>query len=162
MPTTLKSGNLPALVLEIAEYLRGKESALTPPQNRVTISYGSSANSPRLVQITASLPYTQTRVAGDGGTKFVFTDYAPDALTLTGTPLAGMAVEGLAEALGVAAEDLDAAERTKIASGATIPTGVGTDISYANLEASITCTLPYSMVVNADGRPVPTVTNYVA
>lgn len=162
MPTTLKSANLPALVLEIAEQLRGKESALTPAQNRVTISYGSSANTPRLVQITAALPYTQTRVASDGGTKFVFTDYAPDTLTLTGTPLAGMAVEGLAEALGVACEDLDAAERAAIAAGDTIPVGVGTDISYANLECSITCTLPYSMVINTDGRPVPTVTDYLA
>lgn len=162
MATTLKSNTLPAFVLEVAEALRAKEAALTPAQTRVSIDYGDSGTTPRLVTIAATLPVTLSRVAGDAGTKFLYTDYAPDTVTLTGTPLASMAVESLAEALGVAAEDLDIAERAKIATGATIPTGVGTDVSYANLEASITCTLSYSMSIDANGRPTPVVSNHVA
>ncbi len=162
MPTTLRSTTLPAIALEIAEALRTVESNLTPPQNRITVSYGNSNVSPRILTITATLPYTQSRVSGDAGTKFLYTDYAPDAVTLTGTPLAGQAIESLAEALGVVAEELDNGERARIAAGNTIPAGVGTDIAYANLEASITINLPYAMTINADGRPVATVTNYLA
>lgn len=161
MPTTLKSTALPALALEVAESLRSVEAGLTPAQNRVSISYGNSNAAPRIVTITAALPQTRSRVAADAGTKFLFTDYAPDALTLTGTPLEGQAIEGLAEALGVIAEELDSAERAKLAAGGTIPAGVGTDISYANLEASISINLAYSMVVDATGKPAPVVTNHL-
>lgn len=162
MPTTLKSTIYPALALEIAERLRAREAALNPPQNRVTISYGNSNSSPRILTITATLPIVRSRVAEDAGTKFLYDDYAPDALTLTDTPLEGQAVEGLAEALGVCAEELDAAERVKIAAGNSLPSGVGTDISYANLEASFTISLAYSMTFDASGRPTPVVSNHIA
>lgn len=163
MPVTLLSANLPALVLEVAERLRSTEAALTPAQNRVTINYGNSASSPRIVTITASLPFTRSRVAADGGTKMIYNDYAPvDSLVLTDTPLDGMAVESLAEALGVAIEDLEAAERAKVAGGDSLPTGVGTTLTYSGSQASFTAQMAYTISFDATGKPVYTVTNHVA
>lgn len=164
MAVDLKSTTLPAFLLEAAEQLRKAEAALATPQNRVSISYGNSNASPRIATITATLPVTRSRVAADGGTKFLYDDYATVAggITLTGTPLAAMAVEGLAEALGVAAEELDSAEREKLDLGVSFPAGVGTGITISNLEATITAAVAYTMTVNAAGQPVPTVTNHVA
>lgn len=164
MAVDLKSTTLPAFVLEAAEQLRKAEASLPTPQNRVSITYGNSNSSPRIATITASLPVTRSRVAGDAGTKFLYDDYAPvtGGITLTGTPLVGMAVESLAEALGVAAEELDAAERAKIDAGNSLPANVGTGITIANEEATITCAIAYTLNVNATGQPVPTATNHVA
>ncbi|MGB9774560.1 MAG: hypothetical protein ACPL4I_11145 [Bacteroidota bacterium] len=164
MAISLKSSNLPAFLLEAAEQLRKAEASLSPGQNRVSISYGSSNATPRIATITATLPVTRSRVAEDGGTKYLYNDYAPinGGVVLTGTPLAAMAVESLAEALGVAAEELDAAERAKIDSGATLPSGVGTGITISGLEATISASLMYNVTFNDNGQTVLTVVNHVA
>ncbi len=162
MPVVLKSAVYPPLVLEIAERLRVVEAGLQNPQNRVSISYGSAASSPRLVTISATLPVVKSRVTEDGGSKFIYSDYAPvDSLTLTGTPLEGMAVESLAEALGVAMEDLYTAEQAKLAANGTIPSGVGTDIILTPTQASITCSLAYTVSFATDGTPQMVVTNHI-
>ncbi len=163
MPVSLKSSTLPALVLEIAERLRVVEAALTPAQNRVSISYGSSLSDPRTITISATLPVTKSRVSADGGSKFLYSDYAPvDSLDLTGTPLDGMAVESLAEALGVAIEDLYTAEQAKIAANGTIPNGVGTDITLTPTQASINCSLAYTVAFATNGATQMVVTNHAA
>jgi hypothetical protein len=102
-------------------------------------------------------------VSGDGGTKFVFSNYtADDGTTLTDTPLAGQAIESVAEILGAAIDRLDQAEAVKLAGGGTIPDGVGTTISFSIDGAVFDCSLAYTSAIDSTGRPAIVVTNHLA
>lgn len=155
---TFVSTVLESFVAEAARQVMNTEAALATPLADVTMTIGTST-----LTINASLPFVPSVLSGDGSIKNVITDRTPgETVVLTSTPLSAITANGLCDVLAAAIMQLDAAENTKIAGGATLPTGVGASYSFANGTASLSAVLPITVTIDASGHQVVNVTPYLA
>ena len=156
----LYSTTLPALVLELAEQATAKEATLNPAQDRIQVNYNREG---ALVTVTGSL--AATFAVNAGKLELSATNYTADpSLDLTGTPIAGSGADSYASALMVALVNLSNQENTRLASGGTLPTGVGTVFSFTSDGDlfNFTADMPIATSQDNSGRTVIAVTNYLA
>ena len=156
---TFISSTLPALVAEIARRVVAAEAALTSPVSRISITFGNG-----VLTIAGFVNGALSTIASDGTLKFSPTDHTPgNTPILTGTPLASKGIDSLAEALVVAASELQSAEDTYLADGTkTLPTGVDVSCTVNGLQAVISAAVPFNVNINSSGQQVITVPNYLA
>lgn len=158
--STLKSTTLPALVLELGEIMTSNETLLTPAQDRVQITYNREGNR---VKVAGTFAYTSDFAAGV--VTVASTSYLADTgIVLTGTPIATLGATNLTSAMIAAVVKLSIAENNKIATGVTLPSGVGAvwTASSTNDTISIDVDLAFSRSLDTSGQPVFTVVNHVA
>lgn len=156
----LYSTTLPALVLELAEQATAKEATLNPVQDRIQVNYNREGG---LVSVTGSL--AATFAVNTGKLELSATNYTADAsLDLTGTPIASSGATSYASALMVSLVELSNAENARIASGGTLPTGVGTIFSFTSDGDlfNFTADMPIATSQDSSGRTVIAVNNYLA
>jgi hypothetical protein len=153
----LKSATLPALVAEASRILFNAERALTVPESTIGISLGET-----ILTITGSLPVVVTALTATGNGQVVFANRVTSVVpVLTGTALADLTADSIAEVIANAAIRLDTAEATAQAINPNFPAGVGVDYSITASVFTFTASLPYTASLDASGNQVITVTDYL-
>lgn len=149
---------LPSLFHAVARRLFAAERALSTPRADVSITIQDAT-----ISINASLRGAIS-LGVDGRAQFVPLDYTADIdPVFTGTPLEGLAADSLAEALMIAAIQLNAAEDTYLAiSGNVLPAGVDVTYNFTAGLFNVIASVPYTAVLDASDNQVMTITNYLA
>lgn len=152
---TLKSTNRPAALVELAHLLNEAERSASTVDNtieNIDITYGTNA---RVTTITASLPIGYS-INGNGQPVLTATNY------LGAAPFNGGAGDLKSATLPAAFVEL--AHLVAKDEQAILPTPVNNVTITTDLEGltmAITANLPFIPTLDANGKPVQTITDYI-
>lgn len=145
---TYVAPNLSRLVLEIAQDIAAKERALPTPLAQIQIATDYQTS-----RVTVSGSFALVSTSGANGViGLTASNYINDgaAVVATGTPLESLNPAHPVAALMAAVERLEQAEQVKVATGVTLPAGVGTVWSASEADLfDFTCILPAAVSYEA-------------
>lgn len=145
---TYVAPNLSRLVLEIAQDVAAKERILTTPLSQIQIATDYQTS-----RVTVSGSFGLVSTAGTNGViGLTAANYINDsaAVVVTGTPLETLTPAHPIAALMAAVERLEQAEQVKVATGVSLPSGVGTVWSASEADSfQFTCIFPAAVSYEA-------------
>ncbi len=149
----LYATTLEAAVMEVCQRVQDFESAASETPNNMAVNYFTGDN---VVQIAATLPFTQAVNASTGATEFVGTDFITDVDWQAGTDV-------LSTTLGAATleliQKLQIAEQADSAAGNNVTIAYDTETNIATIAAEIPIAFSNA---NTDGSIQITAQEYVA